>query len=531
MFIRRAVLALLAVALIIVGYLSFKNVAQFQRLGERSIANSTLWLAQAKVKRLEEQIIKSDQEIFRAIEQQEVRHLERVWQEPLGEHSASVHDVAVLDSDGEIIGFTSRADRSQRWRFRRLLKKRVVPDLALPGLRLDRLYHLHRTYGDRSYLISYKAIRRQGRRMYLIAHHDTRYLLHHVLPPVLTSESGNEWLNVVDENNRRVFGQSLREAGDYVVGYRFPTTLYAWRLQIAPTAAPLLEAQVRSSRFIQAALIFLSLFVIFGAVVYSLFTADQQRRLAGLKSDFIANVSHELKTPLSVIRMFAEMLLTKRVADKNKEEAYLETICRESERLSNLIQNVLDFAALERGKQHYELEVGDVLIVVQRALDTFRYRLEQLGAQLTLQVKGDTFLSRMDEQSILLSVINLVDNAAKYGEGTEVTVTVDGTGEELRIEVRDRGPGIPEEDLKRVFERFYRTGTRSTVRGSGIGLSLVNHTANAHHGRAWAENAEGGGARVILALPRYRAPDSEASAAHPDFDSMKGLDMVDIHHG
>ena len=323
----------------------------------------------------------------------------------------------------------------------------------------------------------------------------------------------------------------MREAGDYVVGYRFPTTLYAWRLQIAPTAAPLLEAQVRSSRFIQAALIFLSLFVIFGAVVYSLFTADQQRRLAGLKSDFIANVSHELKTPLSVIRMFAEMLLTKRVADKNKEEAYLETICRESERLSNLIQNVLDFAALERGKQHYELEVGDVLIVVQRALDTFRYRLEQLGAQLTLQVKGDTFLSRMDEQSILLSVINLVDNAAKYGEGTEVTVTVDGTGEELRIEVRDRGPGIPEEDLKRVFERFYRTGTRSTVRGSGIGLSLVNHTANAHHGRAWAENAEGGGARVILALPRYRAPDSEASAAHPDFDSMKGLDMVDIHHG
>jgi two-component system phosphate regulon sensor histidine kinase PhoR len=283
---------------------------------------------------------------------------------------------------------------------------------------------------------------------------------------------------------------------------RFPTTLYAWRLQVAPKTAPLLKATGRTSRFNQAALIGLSLAVILIAVAFILYAADKERRLARLKSDFIANVSHELKTPLSVIRMFGEMLLTKRVRDDGKRVEYLEIICSESERLSGLIENVLDFAALERGKRTYDMSPTELDDLVARAIETFRYRFEREGAAVQLQRLGDPPSAWVDEQAIMLAVINLLDNAVKYAGSMPVEVMIDARAADIEIRVRDHGPGIPQSDLKRVFERFYRSQSRGKTRGSGIGLSLVKHIAEAHGGRAWAENARDGGAIVGISLPR-----------------------------
>src|SRR5690606_11487762 len=136
---------------------------------------------------------------------------------------------------------------------------------------------------------------------------------------------------------------------------------------------------------------------------------------------------------------------------------------------------------------------GDLPDIVARAIDTFRYRLEREGLEVKLEVASEIPAVLFDEQAILLAVINLLDNAVKYGGGSPIEVTLERGRRHVYVRVRDHGPGIPDEHHKRVFERFYRvrSGTGRT-RGSGIGLSLVKRIVEAHRGRAWVESAPGG---------------------------------------
>jgi two-component system phosphate regulon sensor histidine kinase PhoR len=498
----RLLLPTIAIATCVLGYYTYLTAVQFQRLGEKSIAESSLWLVQDRVNRLEQTIITADNGVFGNVNLDQPSTALSAWKNHAADLSPSVRAAVVLDVQRRIVDAEARATERDKQLFERIFLRQIVPDLKLEALPYNVLNHLHKTYDGRSYLISYEAVRHHGRRFYLAAHHDTGYLIRTVFRHLFRSESGKEWHNVVDEDNRRIFGPNLASAGDYVVGLRFPTTLYQWRLQVAPKTAPLLKAKGRSSRFNQAALIGLSLAVILIAVAFILYAADKERRLARLKSDFIANVSHELKTPLSVIKMFGEMLLTKRVRDEAKHDEYLEIICSESERLSGLIENVLDFAALERGKRKYAMRQCELHALVSRAVETFHYRFEREGAEVHVQHIGEPPHALVDEQAITLAVINLLDNAVKYGGGTPVEVSVETRADNIEIRVRDHGPGIAESDLKRVFERFYRGQSPGRTRGSGIGLSLVQQIAEAHHGRAWAGNAEDGGAVLTFSVPR-----------------------------
>ena len=302
-------------------------------------------------------------------------------------------------------------------------------------------------------------------------------------------------MNIVDQDGRRVFGKSLAESGDYVASKRFPTTLYAWRVQVAPTMAPLLSQKRATSRVNQIALIGLSVVVIFVAVGFILYAAAKERRVAELKSDFIATVSHELKTPLSVIRMFGEMLVTKRVADERKQQEYLEIICSESERLSGLIENVLDFAALERGKRRYEMRSCDIAEIAQRAIDTLRYRFEREGVSVKLTRVGDPPRGFVDDAG---DPARRHELARQRGEVRRPHADRGHRGDaarEIQIRVRDRGPGIAQADRKRVFERFYRAkrARRSAARASASRSSSASprSTTVAHSGpMQWAVRAD-----------------------------------------
>jgi two-component system phosphate regulon sensor histidine kinase PhoR len=237
-----------------------------------------------------------------------------------------------------------------------------------------------------------------------------------------------------------------------------------------------------------------------------------ERRTSRLKSDFIANVSHELKTPLSLIRMFGEMVATGRHKGEETAREYGSIITRESERLSHLIDNVLDFARLERGKASYDFAENDLALVVERALDVSRFRLDKERMKLRTKVDPELPLVRMDENAITLVILNLVDNALKYAvDGGAVEVTLERAPGGVVLSVRDFGPGIPREEQGRIFDRFYRAQSARdrNVRGSGIGLSLVRHIAEAHGGRVVVESPvaapdgpEGGSVfRVFLPAP------------------------------
>ena len=222
-----------------------------------------------------------------------------------------------------------------------------------------------------------------------------------------------------------------------------------------------------------------------------------------MKSDFIANVSHELKTPLSLIRMFGEMVATGRHKGEEAAREYGGIITRESERLSHLIDNVLDFSRLERGKASYHFAEGNLADVVERALDVCRYRVEREKMKLVVDIAADLPGVRMDENEMTLVVLNLVDNAIKHAaEGGRVAVTLARASGFVTLSVRDFGPGIAREEHPRVFERFYRSqSTRErNVRGSGIGLALVKHIAEAH------------GGRVIVQSPVLDTPDDTHGA-------------------
>ncbi len=511
------VLPTIAVAAGILGYYAYQSAAQFAALGEQSIVQSTLLLVDEKVDRVEQMIINADNAVFHLVDIEHPDSLEEDWL-PLAERiSPSVNAILVIDDSGNVIAYASRASERGRHDFRKVFVERILPDLELEQRRPGQLRHLHRTYADQSYLISYKTILHRGRRHYLVAHHDTTHLVREVFPSLFVSEEGKRSYNVVDEDNRRIYGPSLSRSGDYLVGRRFPTTLYNWRLQVAPKQAPLLTARQHSSFVIEAGLIGLSFGVILLGIIFLIYAATKESRLNALRSEFVANVSHELKTPLSVVRMFAEMLLTKRVRSEEKERAYLEIIHRESERLSTLIENVLDFSAIERGKLMYQKRPGDLAEVVQRAIETFRYRLEPESLEVRFVQRGDV-PSYFDEQAILLAVMNLLDNAVKYG-GAEgpVEVTLERGKRHVYLRVRDHGPGIPPGEHRRVFERFYRVRRDTDTRGSGIGLSLVERIVEAHGGRAWADNAPDGGAIVSLSLPLGEAiaPKSNNTTSEP----------------
>ena len=281
--------------------------------------------------------------------------------------------------------------------------------------------------------------------------------------------------------------------------------MYQWRLQMAPLDNVRLRAGGQKQALADTILIGLMLGLILIGTAFLVYSISSEQRLSALKSEFISNVSHELKTPLSLIRMFAELLMLGKVKTPEKGREYAGIITRESERLSRLIDNVLDFSRMERGKAAYEMKPGDLGEVVERALDFFRYRLEREGRQLEVDIAAPIPRTLLDENAMTLLLLNLVDNAVKYG-GTgpiSVKLRVSPTGKDILLSVTDQGLGIAPDEQRKVFERFYRTrAVRNTnIRGSGIGLALVKHIAEAHGGYLTVDSVSGKGSTFTLTLP------------------------------
>jgi signal transduction histidine kinase len=229
-----------------------------------------------------------------------------------------------------------------------------------------------------------------------------------------------------------------------------------------------------------------------------------ESEMARLKSDFVANVSHDLKTPLSLIRMFAETLEMNRAPDEATRREYYAVITRESQRLTRLIDNVLDFSRIEDGRQRYDIVPTPVEPIVQEVVEAFRYSLAQQGFKVDVEVAPDLPELPLDAEAIKQALANLVDNAIKYsGDRRRVRVSARAVDREVRIDVADEGIGVPPGEARRIFEKFYRVGRSETQgrRGSGLGLALVKHIVEAHGGRVSVDSRMGEGSRFSLHFP------------------------------
>jgi two-component system phosphate regulon sensor histidine kinase PhoR len=243
--------------------------------------------------------------------------------------------------------------------------------------------------------------------------------------------------------------------------------------------------------------------------------AARERELARLKSDFVSTVSHELKTPLTSIRMFAEMLEQGVAAgDPERTARYHGVIVKESQRLGLLIANLLDYAQIERGTRRYTPRRERVGEVATSALDTFAQVARgdaESGPEirLTVTTAAADAEALIDRDVIVQAVLNLLANAVKYGAGTPIDIVVDVDAQAVTIAVTDRGPGIPPAEHDRIFHEFYRAPAAYTsgVEGTGLGLALVKRHVEAQGGQVAVASAVGKGATFTIRLPIAARPE------------------------
>ena len=265
-----------------------------------------------------------------------------------------------------------------------------------------------------------------------------------------------------------------------------------------------LRTDRQQGRLLRLAMIGLLSFVILVGIALISRIVSKEVEVARLKSDFLSSVSHELRTPLTTIRIMAEMLSMGAVASDEKRAEYHKNIVSESDRLTRLINNVLDFARIEDGRKKFEFGFGDIadtLFEVERITGDYA---RKEGFTLHMAVDETLPPVSFDRDAMIQALINLVSNAVKYSRDEKyIELGASAGGEEVTIWVKDHGPGIEASEIPHLFERFYRGGDHMTreAGGTGLGLSIVQHIVSAHGGRVRVESKVGHGSRFEIILP------------------------------
>jgi signal transduction histidine kinase len=336
---------------------------------------------------------------------------------------------------------------------------------------------------------------------------DAQALHREVLEKTLGGAEAGGSLAILDGSGRPVFGSPSLDRAEPVLSVPFGEALPAWRVALYQPAGLSPRDMVRRQAMIFMAALALLLVVIAGGLVATYRLVRRESEIARLKSDFVANVSHDLKTPLALIRMFAETLELDRVPDERRRREYYGVLTRESERLSRLIDNVLDFSRIESGRQRYDITAGPIEPIVHEVVESFRHPLHQQGFTVDVAIEPDLPDVPLDGDAVKQALANLVDNAMKYsGARRHIRVAARRDGGGIAVEVADDGIGVPISERERIFEKFYRVGRSETQgrRGSGVGLALVKHIVEAHGGRVTVDGRPGEGSRFTLHLPGER---------------------------
>ncbi len=256
--------------------------------------------------------------------------------------------------------------------------------------------------------------------------------------------------------------------------------------------------------------------LIAGGLVLTKHIVSKEMALARLKSDFVSNVSHELRTPLALIRLYAETLELGRISTPEKKQEYYRIIRKESERLTALINNILDFSRIEAGRKEYEFRETNIAELVHNTLDSYRYQIEQQGFAFDESIDSDIPAVRVDREAIARALVNLVNNALKYSTDEKfLGVKLYRENGSVKLEVVDHGIGITRREQSKIFEKFYRTGDPlvHNTKGSGLGLSLVRHITQAHGGDIAVESTPGKGSKFTMSLPLASATQQTNDAA------------------
>lgn len=322
-------------------------------------------------------------------------------------------------------------------------------------------------------------------------------------------------VGVFDEKQNQIYANASG-IKNYQVKMAFAPVFPNWDLAAAYRGSSI-EGVARASFEKSLLLTAFVLCLLLLGIILTLRAASREMSLAAAKSSFVSNVSHELKTPLTLIRLYAETLELDRVKDDQQAKDFLRTINGETRRLTQLINNILDFSKIEAGRKEYRFVSSDVAEVVETVLRTYEYQLTDAGFEVSTRIDHGLPMVAIDAEAVSQAVVNLLNNATKYSEDAKkIEVAVAARDSHIAIEVADHGIGIPRSEQQKIFEKFYRVSTTlvHNTKGSGLGLALVKHVVEAHGGRVLVDSELGRGSRftILIPIPKTESAPKKAAA-------------------
>lgn len=510
-------IGLIAVSTAILSWNSYRYLIDRENLTETAFVQSNIKLAAKYVERIEQTVIDNDRMLSEMVNVDEPQSkwpamVDAIKRNP----DLNVDQVYFLSSDGRTGEYSLLFPQysyeiRNLWRaFRASFKP---SELDLEQIALNQVHHLHKERPDNYFFASYVLKQTAKENEVLICYQMNFDKIVALLDRNLRDLQTDYYVSIVDYENNGIYNAPISRSSKYYYETRFPTTLYKWIMQMVPRKYNEIETQKENERLSSLAFLILNASLVFLGLAVIYIASRRERQLRQLKEDFIGNVSHELKTPLSLIRMFSEILVTGRARNEEVKREYYNIIHNQSDRMSRLISNLLDFASLEHAGSNKNFEYTNIAELIGKELEAYRQDIQKDGFRLSIEVDSQMPHTLANSNAVTMALFNLLDNSVKYsGDQKEITVRIARADGFIDLSVTDRGIGIPREERQKIFEKFYRGSAAAVkgVRGSGIGLSIAKHVAEMHGGTVLVESELGKGSTFTLRIPIRRPPNLES---------------------
>lgn len=331
------------------------------------------------------------------------------------------------------------------------------------------------------------------------------YLENDILNTTIKVIHSGERANCTISNltGRIVYGKKSQTEEIPIITAFFENNFPPWRIEAYSVETKVAGLTGLYKSFYFWTILTLMLILSFG-VVLIVRTVVHEMEILKIKSDFVSSVSHEFKTPLTSIKSLTERLMEGKVKDKARMKQYFSVISQDTDKLTRLVGNILDFAKIEEGKKEYDFEETDMSSWLDQTIENFRNENLQREIKINTRIPADIPHLRIDKNALALAVNNLLDNGIKSSiKKNEIEVIVKKDEKNLIIKVKDYGIGIPHDELDKIFEKFYQgsNAIRLSTKGTGLGLTLVRHTIEAHGGEVFVESKINQGSTFTLLLP------------------------------